>query len=102
MAENEETQEEETWMEDVSENKIVQLVGLALLMAATKGAGGKWATLGKFGSGTAGKMASGKGLTAIGSSGVIGSIDEWWNNRDDETPEEAVDGAIENGLQAVA
>ena len=28
MADNEEPQEEETWMEDVSENKIVQLVGL--------------------------------------------------------------------------
>jgi len=102
MADNEETQEEETWMEDVSENKIVQLVGLAVLLAATKGAGGKWAVAGKFGSGAAGKMASGKGLTAIGSIGIIGIIDEWWNNRDDETPEEAVDGAIENGLQAVA
>jgi len=105
MADEEETQEEEeAWIENASQNKIVQLVALGIAVLATRGGAARWAGTGKMGSGLAKGVASNKGTAVIGSGGLISLIDEWFFSDDDDnekTDDEVLDQAVDNGLKTL-
>ena len=90
--------EDDSWFS----NEVAQLIGLALLLAATRGGGGALAARGGVGAKTAGRISSKKGTAIIGSGGLLAIIDNWFFNRDDDDDEEVtVDQALENGVREI-
>ena len=96
--------EDDSWFS----NEVAQLIGLALLLAATRGGGGAIAARGGigavgrgYGAKTAARISSKKGTAIIGSGGLLAIIDNWFFNRGDDDEEVTVDQALENGVQEI-